>query len=62
MTKREDLRGREGKYTIFARPLVVTIYRAWTRPYRCLADFSIVSRISSSQSRSKTSVTRSSAY
>lgn len=48
--------------TILDKPLVVTMYRAWTKPYRCLADFSIVSRISSSQSRSKTSVTRSSAY
>lgn len=54
-------RVEEGR-TIFAKPLVVVMYRACTKPYRCLADFSICSLISSSQSRSKTSVIRSRAY
>lgn len=38
--------------TIFARPLVVTINRAWIKPYRNLAEVSMLSLVSSSKSSS----------
>lgn len=56
-----DWKGRN-TLTILASPRVVTTYLACTNPYKCRALFSICSRISSSTSMSKTSVTRSSAY